>query len=399
MVASPRVRGRSAASQPFAGPPPLAGVVVVTLEQAVAGPFATRQLADLGARVVKIERPGGDFARGYDRTVHGLASHFVWLNRGKESIELDLKQQAGKKVLHALADRADVFVQNLSPAAAERCGVTARQLTRTRPRLIACDISGYGAGGPYSARKAYDLPIQCEPGLVSVTGTPAAPAKVGISIADIAAGMYAYTGILSALYQRRDTGSGQAIEVSMLEALGEWMGYPYLYSRYGGTDPPRAGASHATIAPYGPVRTGTGETITLGLQNQREWDAFCRTVLRRADLIADPRFGDNAARVTHRQELDGLIAKAFSARAYENIRRDLDRANIAYAQQRTVAEFCDHPQLQARGRWRTVHTPNGDVEALLPPVTASSWQPAMGPVPGIGEHTADVLAWLGLPDA
>jgi crotonobetainyl-CoA:carnitine CoA-transferase CaiB-like acyl-CoA transferase len=399
MVASPRIPSRSAASRSLAGPPPLAGVVVVALEQAVAGPFATRQLADLGARVVKIERREGDFARGYDRTVHGLASHFVWLNRGKQSIELDVKQPSGRKVLDALVDRADVFVQNLSPAAAERRGVTARQLTRTRPRLIACDISGYGGGGPYSARKAYDLLIQCETGLVSISGTPGAPAKAGISIADIAAGMYAYTGILSALYQRKDTGSGQAIEVSMLEALGEWMGYPYLYSRYGGTDPPRAGASHATIAPYGPVRTGTGETITLGLQNQREWDAFCRLVLRRADLIADPRFADNAARVAHRTVLDRLIAEAFSARTYENIRRDLDHANIAHAQQRTVAEFCDHPQLRARNRWRTVRTPNGDVEALLPPVTASSWQPVMGPVPRIGEHTGDILAWLGLPDA
>jgi itaconate CoA-transferase len=380
------------------GPPPLDGVVVVALEQAVAGPFATRQLADLGARVVKIERPGGDFARGFDRTVHGQSSHFIWLNRGKESIELDLKQPRGQQILHALADRADVFLQNLSPAAAERTGVTAKQLRQSRPGLIACDISGYGEGGPYTERKAYDLLIQSEAGVVSITGTPEQPAKAGISVAGIAAGMYAYSGILTALYQRRDTGRGQAIEVSMLEALGEWMGYPYLYSRYGGADPPRAGSSHATIAPYGPVRTGTGETVVIGLQNEREWDAFCRQVLRRADLVTDSRFTGNAARVTHREELDALIARSFAQRRYADILDDLDRANIAYARQRTMTEFGDHPQLRARDRWRTVHTPEGEIEALLPPVTAS-WTPAMGPVPGLGEHTDAVLGWLGLADA
>jgi itaconate CoA-transferase len=272
------------------GPLPLAGVgvVVVALEQAVAGPFATR---------------------------------------GKESIELDLKQPRGQQVLHALADRADVFLQNLSPAAAERAGVTAKQLRQSRPGLIACDISGHGEGGPYTERKAYDLLIQSEAGVVSITGTPEQPAKAGISVADIAAGMYAYSGILTALYQRRDTGRGQAIEVSMLEALGEWMGYPYLYSRYGGADPPRAGSSHATIAPYGPVRTGTGETVVIGLQNEREWDAFCSQVLRRADLVTDSRFTGNAARVTHREELDALIAQSFAQRRYADILDDLDRSS------------------------------------------------------------------------
>jgi itaconate CoA-transferase len=394
MAADPGIPGPAA--DRIVTDPPLAGIVVVALEQAVAAPFATRQLADLGARVVKIERPEGDFARGFDRTVHGLASHFVWLNRGKESIVLDLKQRSGMTVLDALIDRADVFVQNISPEAATRLGVGAAQLTRTRPQLIACDISGYGAGGPYSGRKAYDLLIQCETGLVSITGTPETPSKAGISIADIAAGMYAYSGILSALYQRRDTGRGQAIEVSMLEALGEWMGYPYLYSRYGGTEPPRTGASHATIAPYGPVRTGTGETIILGLQNDREWDAFCRIVLGRPDLIADARFADNAARVAHREELDGLLGEAFSARAYADVQRDLDQAKIAYAQQRTVTGFAAHPQLAARDRWRTVDTPNGEVDMLLPPVT-TSWRAPMGPVPEVGQHTAEILAWLAKP--
>lgn len=374
--------------------PPLAGIIVVALEQAVAAPFATRQLADLGARVLKVERPEGDFARGYDRTVHGQSSHFIWLNRGKESIVIDLKRDRG--VLDAMLDRADVFVQNLSPAAAERLGVNGQAVARGRPDLIACDISGYGADGPYAGRKAYDLLIQNEAGLVSVTGTDTEPAKAGISIADIAAGMYAYSGILAALYQRRDTGRGQVLEVSMLEALGEWMGYPYFYARYGGTEPPRAGASHSTIAPYGPVRTGSGETIVIGLQNEREWAAFCNVVLHRLDLLADPRFAGNTARVENRAALDELIAGQFAARSYDDIAKDLEAAGIAHAVQRTMAGFAAHPQLAARARWQTVATPGGDVEALLPPVISRSWQPPMGSVPGIGEHTDAIKAWLGL---
>jgi itaconate CoA-transferase len=380
---------------------PLAGLLVVAVEQAVAAPFATRQLADLGARVIKVERPSGDFARGFDRTVHGQSSHFIWLNRGKESIALDLRSAHGKRVLMALADRADVFVQNLSPAAAARAGVLASALTADRPRLIACDVSGYGPGGPYSDRKAYDLLIQNEAGLVSITGTESEPAKAGISVADIAAGMYAYSGILAALYQRSQTGRGQALEVSMLEALGEWMGYPYLYGRYGGSDPPRTGASHATIAPYGPVRLGPaggGEAIVIGLQNEPEWAAFCAGVLGRPELASDDRFASNAARVAHRAELDELIGAEFAARDPAQVRRDLDRAGIAWARQRTMAEFASHPQLAARDRWRTVHTPNGDIEALLPPVTASSWEPGMDPVPEVGQHTAAILDWLDLPD-
>jgi itaconate CoA-transferase len=376
--------------------PPLTGLLVVSLEQAVAAPFATRQLADLGARVVKVERPGGDFARGFDRTVHGQSSHFIWLNRGKESIELDLRSVTGKRVLAALIDRADVFVQNLSPAAASRAGVTAALLTRDRPRLIACDISGYGGGGPYSDRKAYDLLIQNEAGLVSITGTEETPAKAGISVADIAAGMYAYSGILAALYQRSQTGQGRVLEVSMLEALGEWMGYPYLYGRYGSSDPPRTGASHATIAPYGPVVAGS-KPIVIGLQNEPEWAAFCAGVLHLPELAVDERFASNSARVAHRAELDELVNAAFAARDYDAIVRDLDQAGIAWARQRSMTEFAEHPQLAARDRWRTVHTPNGDVEALLPPVTTPSWASPMGAVPEVGQHTEAILDWLNLP--
>jgi itaconate CoA-transferase len=374
--------------------PPLEGIIVVAVEQAVAAPFATRQLADLGARVIKIERPGeGDFARGYDRTVHGLASHFVWLNAGKESVEVDLKTSTGRRILDALVARADVFVQNISPTAAQRMGIRAAQLTVRHPALVACDISGYGTGGPYTDRKAYDLLIQCESGLVSITGTPGEPVKVGISIADIAAGMYAYAGVLSALYQRRDTGRGQALEVSMLEALGEWMGYPYLYSGYGGVDLPRLGASHAAIAPYGPVPTATGQTVVIGLQNEREWSAFCQHVLRRPELVDDPRFAGNAQRVAHRRELDGMLADAFAAMPFDEVVARLEAAGIAYGQQRSVAEFVDHPQLRARNRWRPVDTPNGPVEVLLPPVCAG-WTEPTGAVPRLGEHTASVLAWL-----
>ncbi len=375
---------------------PLAGLLVVGIEQAVAAPFATRQLADLGARVIKIERPGGgDFARGYDRTVHGaLSSHFVWLNRGKESVEADLRSDGGRALLDALLARADVVVQNLAPGAARRLGVTAAQLLERFPQLVACDVSGYGADGPYSERKAYDLLIQCEAGLVSVTGTPAEPVKAGISVADIAAGMYAFSGVLAALRQRDRTGEGQALEVSMLEALGEWMGYPYHYAM-GGSEPPRAGASHSTIAPYGPVTTGSGEVVNVGLQNEREWAAFCAVVLRRPELADDPRFAGNAARVAHRAELDALVAGVFAGLDLAQAQDRLDTAGIAWARQRTMREFTGHPQLAARDRWRDVETEAGPVRALVPPVTAG-WPAPMGAVPAAGQHTAEVLAWLGL---
>jgi itaconate CoA-transferase len=374
---------------------PLDGLLVVGIEQAVAAPFATRQLADLGARVIKVERPGGgDFARGYDRAVRGLSSHFVWLNRGKESVQLDLKDDAGRDALDALVARADVVVQNLAPPAARRLGVTAAQLVERHPRLVACDVSGYGAEGPYAERKAYDLLIQCEAGLVSVTGTPEEPVKAGISIADIAAGMYAFSGVLAALHQRARTGEGQALEVSMLEALGEWMGYPYHYS-LGGSEPPRAGAHHSTIAPYGPVRTGSGEVVTIGLQNEREWAAFCAVVLERPELAEDPRFAGNAARVAHRAELDALVAAVFAGLDLAAVQERLDAAGIAHARQRTMAEFAEHPQLAARDRWREVATEAGTVRALVPPVTAP-WPAPMGAVPAAGQHTDEVLAWLGL---
>jgi crotonobetainyl-CoA:carnitine CoA-transferase CaiB-like acyl-CoA transferase len=385
---------------------PLTGIVVVAVEQAVAAPLATRHLADLGARVIKVERPGtGDFARGYDGTVHGLSSHFVWLNQGKQSIELDIGSPEGREVLDALVARADVVVQNLAPATARKHGLAAELLVQRHPRLVACDVSGYGPGGPYSDRKAYDLLIQCETGLVSITGTPEGPAKAGISVADIAAGMYAFAGILSALFQRERTGAGQAIEVSMLEALGEWMGYPYFYSRYGGADPPRSGASHATIAPYGPVTTATGEVVNIGLQNEREWPAFCRIVLCRPDLAEDARFAGNAARVRHRPELDAAIAEVFGALTIEDAETRLADAGIAYARQRTIGEFVAHPQLAARGRWQPVDTEAGQVLGLLPPLLRGTTDARPRRVPSVGEHTGEVLAWLaggarpGHPDA
>ncbi|GAB3976591.1 CaiB/BaiF CoA-transferase family protein [Actinoallomurus acanthiterrae] len=375
-------------------PGPLDGLVVVALEQAVAAPFASRQLADLGARVIKIERPdSGDFARGYDTTVNGLASHFVWLNTGKESVTADLKTADGRALLDRLLEQADVFIQNLSPRAARALGVSARQLTARHPQLVACDVSGYGNGGPYEERKAYDLLIQSETGLVAITGTSATPSKVGVSIADIAAGMYAYSGILSALHQRHRTGRGAALEVSMLEALGEWMGYAYLYSRYGGTQPSRAGASHATIAPYGPVATRGGQAVVFGVQNEREWAVFCRDVLQRPDLAEDPRFGGNGHRVEHREELDQVIAEIFADLDLPEAVDRLAGAEIAYAQQRSLSQFVAHPQLLARDRWRVAQTPVGPVEVLKPAVTAD-WPTPSGAVPGLGEHTDDVLAWL-----
>ncbi|MDQ4115547.1 MAG: CoA transferase [Actinomycetota bacterium] len=380
--------------RPTRPPGPLAGTVVVAVEQAVAAPFATRQLADLGARVIKIERPGqGDFARGYDAAVNGQSSHFVWLNRGKESVTLDLKSGGGRDTLERLVARADVVVQNLAPSAAGRLGITAAQLVERWPRLVACDVSGYGAGGPYSERKAYDLLIQCEAGFVSVTGTPEHPAKAGIAVADIAAGMYAYSGVLAALHQRARTGEGQVLEVSMLEALGEWMGFPYLYGHYGGSDPVRAGASHATIAPYGPVGTATGEVLTLAIQNEREWERFCADVLQRPELTTDERFAGNAARNAHRDELAEIVDAVFAELPADEARRRLDAAGVANAQQRTMAEFAEHPQLAARDRWRDTQTPGGPVRMPVPPVT-SGWAEPGGAVPDAGEHTEEILRWL-----
>jgi itaconate CoA-transferase len=380
---------------------PLEGIMVVSLEQAVAAPFATRQLADLGARVIKIERPGvGDFARGYDATVNGMASHFVWLNRSKQSLTLNLKENGAKDVLNRLLARADVFVHNLAPGATERLGFGAERLREEHPRLIDCGISGYGSTGPYRDKKAYDLLVQCETGLVSTTGTPETPSKVGISAADIAAGMYAYTGILTALYMRERTGEGAAFEVSLLEALGEWMGFPAYFTGYGGSQPPRTGASHAAIAPYGPFEAGDGRVVFLGLQNEREWVTFCEAVLERPELATDPRFDTNSRRVENGEELDEAIDGAFKDLSSEEVISRLDGARIANARMRTVQEFLDHPQLEARDRWREVDSPVGPIRALVPPVTMQGVESVMEPIPEVGEHTDAILEELDLdPDA
>ncbi|MEV4615276.1 CaiB/BaiF CoA-transferase family protein [Kitasatospora sp. NPDC049258] len=378
---------------------PLAGLVVLSLEQAVAAPFATRQLADLGARVIKIERPGtGDLARGYDRTVRGMSSHFVWLNRGKESVQLDVRSPEGNRRLHELVDRADVLVQNLAPGAADRLGIGHTVLAARHPRLITCDISGYGSTGEYRDRKAYDLLVQSEAGLLAITGTPETPSKVGLSIADICAGMYAYSGILTALLERTRTGRGTRLEISMLEALGEWMGYAEYFTRYGGTPPARTGADHATIAPYGPFPTRDGRIVMLGLQNAHEWTAFCELVLRRPALSADARFAGNADRVRHRAELDALVRETTLALTEAELLGRLDEARIAHARQRTVREFGEHVQLRARGRWAAFDSPVGELSGLIPPVTVHGRTPdRLRPVPALGEHTRTVLAWLDEP--
>ncbi len=376
---------------------PLQGITVISIEQAVAAPFATRQLADLGARVIKIERPGeGDFARRYDTTVLGQSSHFVWLNRSKESLTLDLKHAEAPGILARLLEHADVFVQNLIPGAAARLGLGAAALRAKFPRLIVCDISGYGADGPYSTKKAYDLLIQCETGVVSVSGTPDTPSKAGISVADIAAGMYGYSGILTALYRRERSGQGAALEVSMFEALGEWMGYPAYFTAYGGTPPPRTGASHATICPYGPFRASGGKSVFLGIQNEREWNTFCDEVLREPRLAADARFSDNAARLKNRDELVRIIERAFETQDAAEVVRRLDAAGIACARLNSAREFWDHPQLKARDRWREIGSPAGPLRALLPPVTMENVAPRMGPIPAVGEHTRAILTELGL---
>ena len=367
---------------------PLEGITVVALEQAVAAPFATRQLADLGARVIKIERPGpGDFARDYDRSVLGQASYFVWLNRGKESVELDVKGADGRAALAALLETADVFVQNLAPGAAERLGLGADELRARHPRLICCSVSGYGPDGPYAGKKAYDLLVQCEAGLLSVTGTPDEPCKAGISVADIAAGMYAYSGILTALYERERTGRGSSFEVSLLDALGEWMSQPYYYTVYGQQEPRRTGARHASISPYGPYRVRGGQ-VFLGLQNEREWAVLCERVLGRPDLAQ--RFPTNPDRVAHDGELTAIIEAVLGAMTPDEVVARLDEAGIASARLRTPAEFAAHPQLALR--WRAVDTPAGPVQALLPPVTVPGREAAMGAVPALGQHTNAVLA-------
>lgn len=375
---------------------PLDGITIIAVEQAVAAPFATRQLADLGARVIKIERPdGGDFARHYDASVRGMSSHFVWLNRSKESLTLDLKHPAASGIMRKLLARADVFVQNLAPGAAERLDLGAAALTERYPRLICCSITGYGASGPYRDKKAYDLLIQCETGLVSITGTPEAAAKTGISCADIAAGMYAFSGMLTALYQRMGTGEGTTLEVSLFDALAEWMGYPAYFAAYSGQEPARTGASHATIAPYGPYRCGDAQEIILAVQNEREWQRFCSGVLGIPALAADPRFQTNPQRVAHRSDLDSIIADAFATRSPAEVMARLDAARIAYARRNDMRAFWDHPQLAERQRWRTVDSPVGTLQALLPPVTHAGVDPRMDAIPALGAHTDTILAELG----
>src|SRR6187402_3228404 len=375
---------------------PLKGLTVVTLEHAIAAPFATRQLADLGARVIKIERPGtGDFARGYDERVHGLASHFVWTNRSKESLSLDVKQPESAKILDALIADADVLVQNLAPGAADRLGLGYDALSVKYPKLIVCDISGYGADGPYRDKKAYDLLIQSESGFLSITGSPGEPAKAGCSIADIAAGMYAYSNILSALLLRGRTGKGCRIDVSMLESMVEWMGYPMYYAIDGQSPPALSGASHATIYPYGPFQAGDGKTVMLGLQNEREWKLFCGGVLMQPALATDPRFDTNSKRSAARAELRAVILEAFGEFTVAQILQRLDDAGIANAQMNTLADVWAHPQLQARERWRKVGTSAGEIAALLPPGMPASFDPRMDAVPALGEHTDAILAELG----
>ena len=374
---------------------PLAGITVISLEQAVAAPFATRQLADMGARVIKIERASGDFARGYDTKVDGMASYFVWLNRGKESVVLDLKSTAGLRILRAMVAQADVLVQNLAPGAIERLGMGADDALALNPRLIHTSISGYGRGGSYEQKKAYDLLVQCEAGLLSVTGAPDSPAKVGVSIADICAGMYAYSGILTALLHRGTTGAGDVIEISMLEALGEWMSQPYFYAEYGGNPPPRSGAQHASIAPYGPFAVGDG-TVFFGIQNDREWALFCDLVLRTPELAQDSRFQGNANRVDHRPALHRAIDEVLGGLTAAETLQRLDSAGVANAQLRTMAEFSAHPQLRERGRWADVDSPVGPLRSLIPPVTSLNAGYRMGRVPDVGEHTDAVLAEFGL---
>ena len=375
---------------------PLDGITVVSLEHAVAAPFCTRQLADLGARVIKVERPGsGDFARGYDQRVNGQSSHFTWINRSKESLALDVKQPQAKQALLELLKTADVLVQNLAPGAAARMGLSYAALKAHNPKLIVCDISGYGADGPYRDKKAYDLLIQSEAGFLSVTGTPDTPSKSGISVADIAAGMYAYTNILSALLLRGKTGEGSHIDVSMLEAMGEWMGYPLYYAYDGATPPPRTGASHASIYPYGPFQAGDGGTVMLGLQNEREWKAFCDSVLLRPEVATDARFHNNALRNANRAELQALILQEFSALTAAQVVERLETAGIANARVNDMAGLWAHPQLAARQRWRTVGTPAGDVPALLPPGVNSAFDYRMDPIPAVGQHNAAILAELG----
>ena len=377
---------------------PLDGITVIALEQAVAGPLASRHLADLGARVIKIERPGGgDFARHYDSRVNGLSSHFAWLNRTKQSLSLDVKREEGKQVLDRLLARADVFIHNLAPGAVERLGFGRAVVEDRYPRVVTCEISGYGAGGPLRDRRAYDLLVQSEAGLLAVTGTDDAPAKAGIAVADIAGGMYAFSGILAALLARTGTGRGTAIEISLFDALVEWMGYPLYYASGGHGAPRRTGAHHATIAPYGPYAVGGGETVYLAVQNDREWQRFCAEILGDASIASDPRFATNVSRVNNRAGLNEAIERRLASLTADEVVRLAGEAQVACARMNTVEETLHHPQLEARGRWQQVGSPNGPVPALAPPLLMHGVAPAMGPIPDVGQHTDAILEELGYP--
>ncbi len=379
---------------------PLDGITVVALEHVIAAPFCTRQLADLGARIIKIERPGGgDFARGYDTQVEGLSSHFVWVNRSKESLTLDLKQDSAMAILKSLLKTADVFIQNLAPGAASRMGLSPEVLQKENPGLITCAISGYGNDGPYRDKKAYDLLIQSEAGFLSITGTPETPSKAGNSIADIAAGMYAYTNILAALLQRGKTGKGSVIDISMLESLSEWMSFPMYYAYKGAEPPPRNGASHATIYPYGPFKAGDGKTVMLGLQNEREWVQFCEIVLENPALAQDERFDRNFKRNEKRAELLEIIDACFCKLSSEQLIARLEKAQIANAHLNDMAGLWKHEQLKARNRWTEVDTPNGTISALLPPGLNDSYDYRMDPIPAVGQHTDAILKELGMSES
>jgi itaconate CoA-transferase len=375
---------------------PLEGITVVSLEQAVAAPFASRQLADLGARVIKIERPKvGDFARDYDQTVKGMSAYFVWLNRSKESLTLDVKHAAAREILKSLIARADVFIQNLAPGASSRLALSADVLLAAQPRLIVCDISGYGDSGPYAQKKAYDLLVQSEAGVVAVTGTPDAPAKVGISITDIGTGLHAYAAILAALYERERTGKGRRIEVAMFDAMVEWMGHPLYYTHFGGRAPQRAGTDHATIVPYGRFRVGDGSHVMFGIQNEREWAAFCSGVLREPGLANDDRYDNNTKRAATRAEVMALIEAVFAELTAEAVVQRLDASGIANARLNTPEEVWKHAQLQARDRWREVGSPVGPLPATLPPASFQGTEARMDAIPAIGEHSESILGELG----
>ena len=374
---------------------PLEGITVIALEQAVAAPFCSRQLAELGARVIKIERPTvGDFARDYDHSVKGLSAYFAWLNRSKESLTLDVKHPKAKDILARLIERADVFIQNLAPGAARRLGLGGEELLARHPRLVVCDISGYGDAGPYASKKAYDLLVQSEAGVVAVTGTPDAPSKVGVSLTDIGTGLHAYSAILAALYQRERTGKGARIEVTMFEAMVEWMMHPLYYTHFGGRAPQRSGPDHATIVPYGKFQASDG-SVMLGIQNEREWAAFCDKVLGQPDLARDPCYDSNTKRTTARMEVVSLIEKVFSEMSAAQVIRKLDAAGIANARMNTPEEVWNHPQLQARNRWREVGSPVGMIPAPLPPATFAGTDARMDPIPAVGEHTDRILTEMG----